>query len=293
MPQDRGPSPVLLLTFSFNHAIIKISNKKGCDTDASGKNFALQRYRFVFLKQSNPKAQTTARQRTVPCLAKLYYLQSRYYDPEVGRFVNADDYIFTNQGLLSLNTFAYCHNNPICCIDKSGTFPWLVVGIAALVVVAIGVDHWLASSQPEGGYAVASESSDNATIKGIYAEGNGFEIGANGMTLCDTEVGLLSCSIEGEYAEIVPFDCFTASASAAVDWSSNPSIEASAVASIYSPSVEVNIPFGFFNITFSAEALIGAAGIGVDLDPMSGKFKITPPTLGIGGTYNIDFNLAN
>ena len=37
-----------------------------------------------------------------------YYLQSRYYDPEVGRFINADDYTATGQGLLGNNMFAYC-----------------------------------------------------------------------------------------------------------------------------------------------------------------------------------------
>ena len=51
----------------------------------------------------------------------LYYLQSRYYDPEVGRFVNADVYVSTGQGILSANMFAYCLNNPITYGDYSGT----------------------------------------------------------------------------------------------------------------------------------------------------------------------------
>ena len=42
----------------------------------------------------------------------LYYLNSRYYDPEVGRFINADKYIVTDpQSVLCANTFAYCENS--------------------------------------------------------------------------------------------------------------------------------------------------------------------------------------
>ncbi len=50
----------------------------------------------------------------------LYYLQSRYYNPEIGRFLNADGYIATGQGLLGNNMFAYCLNNPVRYMDYSG-----------------------------------------------------------------------------------------------------------------------------------------------------------------------------
>ena len=50
----------------------------------------------------------------------LYYLQSRYYDPELGRFINVDSYASTGQGILSNNMFAYCGNNPIIHCDPSG-----------------------------------------------------------------------------------------------------------------------------------------------------------------------------
>ena len=51
----------------------------------------------------------------------LYYLQSRYYDPEWGRFLNADSYVSTGQGLLGNNMFAYCLNNPVNMYDPGGT----------------------------------------------------------------------------------------------------------------------------------------------------------------------------
>ena len=52
----------------------------------------------------------------------LYYLQSRYYDPTIGRFINADVYVTTNvTGLINSNMFAYCENNPVNMVDNSGT----------------------------------------------------------------------------------------------------------------------------------------------------------------------------
>ena len=53
----------------------------------------------------------------------LYYLQSRYYDPSIGRFINADSFAATGQGVLGNNMFAYCLNNPCIYIDISGHKP--------------------------------------------------------------------------------------------------------------------------------------------------------------------------
>ena len=69
----------------------------------------------------------------------LYYLQSRYYNPQTGRFLNADEFVSTGQGFLGNNMFAYCNNNPVVCIDFSGQFPWLVIGLLAVFAVGGGV----------------------------------------------------------------------------------------------------------------------------------------------------------
>ena len=50
----------------------------------------------------------------------LYYLQSRYYDPAIGRFLNADSYASTGQGIIGHNMFVYCLNNPINAFDPLG-----------------------------------------------------------------------------------------------------------------------------------------------------------------------------
>lgn len=58
----------------------------------------------------------------------MYYLQSRYYDPAIGRFVNADSYASTGQSVIGHNMYAYCNNNPLCNIDASGTIFFTALG---------------------------------------------------------------------------------------------------------------------------------------------------------------------
>ena len=60
----------------------------------------------------------------------FYYLQSRYYDPTTCRFINADEYASTGQGLSGHNMFAYCGNNPIMRADDGGEFWHIVAGAA-------------------------------------------------------------------------------------------------------------------------------------------------------------------
>jgi len=49
-----------------------------------------------------------------------YYCQSRYYNPEWCRWINADVYMDTDQGVLGTNMYAYCRNNPVNRCDPSG-----------------------------------------------------------------------------------------------------------------------------------------------------------------------------
>ena len=58
----------------------------------------------------------------------LYYLQSRYYNPGWGRFINADVLISDAQSILGLNIFAYCGNNPINHEDPTGYFASKITG---------------------------------------------------------------------------------------------------------------------------------------------------------------------
>jgi len=66
----------------------------------------------------------------------LYYLQSRYYDPALGRFINADVYTSTGQDFIGHNMFAYCGNNPTSRADQSGRLWNYVIGAVVGGVVS-------------------------------------------------------------------------------------------------------------------------------------------------------------
>lgn len=65
---------------------------------------------------------------------EFYYLQSRYYDSNTGRFISADNYVSTGQGILGNNMFAYCGNNPVMYVDYNGE-----EGVAATLCTVVGV----------------------------------------------------------------------------------------------------------------------------------------------------------
>ena len=85
----------------------------------------------------------------------FYYLNSRYYDAKVCRFVNADCII--SPGLTGTNLFAYCGNNPITGYDPTGNFDFnkliggiclVLVGVAAVAAVAVSVASCGAAAAP-------------------------------------------------------------------------------------------------------------------------------------------------
>ena len=74
----------------------------------------------------------------------MYYLQSRYYNPEIGRFINADAFASTGQGILGNNMFAYCNNNPIRYCDPSGEVLFEAIAVAvgtewAITIIVAGI----------------------------------------------------------------------------------------------------------------------------------------------------------
>ncbi len=72
----------------------------------------------------------------------LYYLNSRYYDPEIGRFINADgEMASVSDSVHGFNLFAYCFDNPINNSDSEGNWPsWatkIAVGTAVIAAAAL------------------------------------------------------------------------------------------------------------------------------------------------------------
>ena len=134
----------------------------------------------------------------MPKESGFYYLQSRYYDPEIGRFINADTVIPNTDGnILGHNMFAYCINNPNCLKDPNGNWPeWVettakvasgvLLGVAIVgTVVAVtaltagtgtlasvyGWSIFLGAALSGINGAVANESQGNSYING-YAGGS-------------------------------------------------------------------------------------------------------------------------
>ena len=66
----------------------------------------------------------------------MYYLQSRYYDPAVCRYINGDAYLSTGSGIIGYNMFAYCNNNPTLSVDSTGNWPSASKILAAVAIAA-------------------------------------------------------------------------------------------------------------------------------------------------------------
>lgn len=64
-------------------------------------------------------------------------MQSRYYNPEWGRFINADSLGGKVGELLSHNVFTYCKNNPVNFSDPNGNLPEWFNNIVNTVVKTV------------------------------------------------------------------------------------------------------------------------------------------------------------
>lgn len=106
----------------------------------------------------------------------LYYLQSRYYDPEVGRFINADVFAATGLGLLGNNMFAYCLNNPIILCDRTGCVP---SRSEVFPIIFHDTGNPIYESEEEAAFAagvrvrILTNGNDHEYICGIYGLNDG------------------------------------------------------------------------------------------------------------------------
>ena len=136
----------------------------------------------------------------------FYYLQSRYYDPAVRRFINADGYINANGDILGFNMYAYCGNSPVINKDSEGTFLFTAIGalvggvcgaVSALIEGKRGQEVW--ASAVNG--AIAGAATGLATDIIAVTGGTGAVVVAAyaGAGFVGSFVGLLAkSSINGE-----------------------------------------------------------------------------------------------
>jgi len=103
----------------------------------------------------------------------LYYLKSRFYDAEIGRFICADSLDYLDPHTVGgLNLFAYCNNNPVMNVDPTGHWSWnaFVKGLAMIVVavtaVAVSVAT-LGAATPAAITAVAAVTATAGVLTGV------------------------------------------------------------------------------------------------------------------------------
>ena len=117
----------------------------------------------------------------------FYYLQTRYYDPEIGRFINADDYELV--GTLAsvpgqLNMYAYCGNNPVMGYDPYGTWDWATfwqgIGmiVTSITAIALAVTTFGAAT-PLAMSIVAGVTLGAGALTGINGVATVIEAGTN------------------------------------------------------------------------------------------------------------------
>ncbi len=101
----------------------------------------------------------------------LYYLQSRYYNPTWGRFINADSVLAIGAEISTYNAFAYCGNNPTIHSDKSGMWFGLDDLIAGVVGGVVGLVSQLASDVATSALTGSWKMSNWQTYAGAFAGG--------------------------------------------------------------------------------------------------------------------------
>ncbi|MBQ3068371.1 MAG: RHS repeat-associated core domain-containing protein, partial [Clostridia bacterium] len=98
-----------------------------------------------------------------------YYCQSRYYDPNVGRWLNADKYTSTGQGIIGNNMFVYCGNNPVSRIDYTGS-SWEEILLDAVETVTNIISEITAYAAQKYAANSASGSAGSIIGGGVYRQ---------------------------------------------------------------------------------------------------------------------------
>ena len=101
----------------------------------------------------------------------FYYCGSRYYDPKIGRFINADStntLMNTPMAYTDKNLYAYCDNNPVMRVDNGGEFWDTVFDVISLCVSVVDV-----VKNPDDPWAWAGLAADVVSLVVPFATGGG------------------------------------------------------------------------------------------------------------------------
>ena len=133
----------------------------------------------------------------------LYYLQSRYYNPEWGRFLNVDDTTILVSSVgdpLAANMYAYCKNNPVNMVDYTGHWGKDVhSGNLEQKDVNRLKDQFIT---PQNNFAVAQ-----LIYNDVYVGLVPYVIVSNNIVFYGTYYWALSCGYKVEYAKKIAYYC--------------------------------------------------------------------------------------
>ncbi len=107
----------------------------------------------------------------------LYYLNTRYYDPAIGRFINIDSITYAEPSVINgLNLYVYCGNNPVMDIDPDGTWSWKTIlkAVVAVAVVVVAVAVSVASAGTVTG-AIAAGATIGAAVGGTVSAATAYQ----------------------------------------------------------------------------------------------------------------------
>ena len=231
----------------------------------------------------------------------FYYLQSRYYDPETGRFLNADGYVSTGSGVLDTNMFAYCGNNPVNMVDESGKRYSKAYNEA---IRAIKLAAWAGIVILPIATSKSKNSNSNGTLSNFKNKDGSYSLHDNqrnkpkdvfheqvlrwktskpawepkkgNISLGSGSVTLITGGWEFEHVNISALDFGEAKLGLGLE---DGELNASAMASIWSPSITVTI----WDTDITISGHVGSIG---------GEFNLGNGKTKIGGAYGLGLSIS-
>lgn len=183
---DNSLNNVISYTYDTWGKLLSIKNASGQDVTNDTTSIGyINQYRYRGYRYDNETS--------------MYYLNSRYYNPDLCRFINADSIAGRMGNIIEHNMFAYCINDPINKSDETGHFWHIAIGaaIGAGISAATTISMQLATTgsvnwKSVGISALAGAASGALTATGIGAFGQ-----LIGGTLISTAAYVADCKVNG------------------------------------------------------------------------------------------------